>query len=204
MDIKIVAFICMILDHVAAAFLAPGSLYYALRSAGRLAFPLFVWGIVRGFCYTSNVRRYIGRVFLLGVVSQIPFVLVFRLHKLNVLFELCGILLVLAGIQHQSVKRCAGLAAGLLLCGVSEYGYRGLAYAVVLYLLRDRQRLMFPISFAFAGYLNTGFYRVSALAVPLAAWMERLGCCKKLPRSFYLLYPGHLILIAFIRQVIAT
>ena len=51
---------------------------------GRLAAPIFVYCIAQGFAHTSNVRRYIGRVFLTAVIAQVPYTL-FDLAEMRVL-----------------------------------------------------------------------------------------------------------------------
>lgn len=192
----------MFLDHFAAAFLNPGAAYYCLRLAGRLAFPLFVYCVVKGVYRTSSLRRYAERLLLTGLLSQLPYFMVFGLHRLNVLFELCGIVLVLAGVQRRSLKRLAGLVLGLLFCCCSEYDFRGLALGVALYVLWNRPKYKWLVSFFLAGCLNAGFYRVSAFAVPLVVYMERKGMERKSPRWGYLAYPVHLALIGAAKRVL--
>lgn len=204
MDIKMAAYLCMFLDHFAAAFLKPGAAYCCLRLAGRLAFPMFVYCAVKGVYRTSGLRRYAGRLFLAGLLSQLPYYMVFGLHRLNVLFELCGIVLVLAGIRRRSLKRLAGLVLGLLLCWCSEYGLQGLALGIALYVLWNCPKHKWMVSFFLAGCLNAGFYRVSAFAVPLVACMERRGMERKSPRWGYLVYPVHLALIGTVKRMLES
>lgn len=83
---------------------------------GRLAAPIFVYCIAQGFAHTSNVRRYIGRVFLTAVIAQVPYTLLdlaemrvlgvegdWRETGLNILFTLALALCVLWA--HEELKR---------------------------------------------------------------------------------------------------
>lgn len=83
---------------------------------GRLAAPIFVYCIAQGFAHTSNVRRYIGRVFLTAVIAQVPYTLFdlaemrvlgvegdWRETGLNILFTLALALCVLR--VHEELKR---------------------------------------------------------------------------------------------------
>ncbi len=87
--LKIIAIICMLIDHV-GAFIMPslmsalGVEYYvslagvteAMRFIGRFAFPLFCFLLVEGFKHTKNIKRYIIMMALFALISEIPFDLV--------------------------------------------------------------------------------------------------------------------------------
>ncbi len=100
--IKIIAVLFMLIDHAAAVILtrqlvATGYLeavesgmweeivtwltnnkllYYSydfMRMAGRVAFPLFCFFIMEGFQKTRDVRKYLLRLGIFAIVSEIPF-----------------------------------------------------------------------------------------------------------------------------------
>ena len=52
--IKLLAVLFMFIDHIGVAFF-PG--VYELRLLGRIAFPLFAWGMVTGAVYTRNIWK---------------------------------------------------------------------------------------------------------------------------------------------------
>ena len=89
-QIKLVATILMVIDHVGLLFF-PQILWF--RAVGRLAFPLFAWCIANGAYYSKNRETYLKRLFLFALVAQIPFILMSRLVDpsfwgLDVLFTL--------------------------------------------------------------------------------------------------------------------
>ncbi len=204
MELKLFAYVCMFCDHFAAVFLQQGDLYRMLRCAGRLAMPIFVYCAVKGFCYTSNLNRYLLRLFFLGLVSQVPYMAVFGVRRLNVCFELCGILLFLSMFKLRGFKRGFFPTLGFFLCCCAEYNLRGLALGVSMYAFRNsRGSIRYPVFALASACLNRGLYRVSGLAAFFIRRFERYGSRRKAPRCFYLLYPGHLVLLAVLRHVLA-
>jgi len=65
--IKLLACLTMLIDH-AGKMLFPQ--VYEMRLIGRLAFPLFAYGIAVGAVYTRNPIKYLKRIVLLALVSQ--------------------------------------------------------------------------------------------------------------------------------------
>ena len=67
---KVIAALCMLIDHI-------GLIFYPLdlrwRIIGRLAMPIFAYGVARGAFYTSSIKRYMKKMLLFSVASQIPF-----------------------------------------------------------------------------------------------------------------------------------
>lgn len=67
---KIIAALCMLIDHIGMVFF-PFQMNY--RIIGRLAMPIFAYGVARGAFYTTSLRRYIKKMLLFSFGSQVPF-----------------------------------------------------------------------------------------------------------------------------------
>ena len=93
--LKIIAMVTMIIDHSGDIFnpiLGNNTLYF--NAIGRIAFPLFCFLLVEGYRHTSNLKKYMLRLFIAALVSQIPFQILVvnymhaRPFAINVLFTL--------------------------------------------------------------------------------------------------------------------
>jgi len=65
--IRLIACICMVIDHAGKMFFPH---IPQMRMIGRLAFPLFAYGIAAGAAYTRSPIRYLSRVAALALISQ--------------------------------------------------------------------------------------------------------------------------------------
>lgn len=96
--IKLIAIFSMLLDHSGDALL--GRLSF-LNMLGRIAFPLFAFQLVIGYSNTHNLKKYLIRLFLFALISQVPYGIfinnVFGYNnELNIFFTLIlGILVML-------------------------------------------------------------------------------------------------------------
>lgn len=71
--LKIIAVIAMLVDHIAFYFnwCLPNSTVSVMRAFGRIAMPLFVYILVQGFFKTKNFKKYVMRVGICAVITQI-------------------------------------------------------------------------------------------------------------------------------------
>lgn len=70
--LKIIAIVTMTFDHT--GYLIFGDFSY-FNYIGRLAFPIFAFQISQGYIHTKNLKKYLSRLLIFAVISQIPFTL---------------------------------------------------------------------------------------------------------------------------------
>jgi hypothetical protein len=138
--LKLLAVVSMVIDHV-GLFFFPQVL--VLRIVGRLAFPLFAWLIANGAYHTKDIKKYFARIFLFALISQIPYLAIYRLDdpnfwKLNVLFTLClGIAAIVS--VNQLKNRVIAVLAVILIALIAtllntDYGACGVLSILVFYM----------------------------------------------------------------------
>lgn len=136
--IKMIAILTMFIDHI-GKIMYPDVLI--LQIIGRIAFPLFAYCIVIGVLYTRDVKKYVLRLALCGIVSQPFYVLAFDTDWFvsNIFLNLLvGVLVI-----HTIVER-RWILLGLLIVfsGLSDidYGLRGILLMIVFYVFRENPR----------------------------------------------------------------
>ena len=116
-----------------------------LNVIGRIAFPLFCFQIVIGYKHTKNVNKYLLRLFLFGLISQIPFSLftysyIGRFDLLNVYFTLALGLLAIYILDTLPKKyKIIAIVLDIILMVIAElaqtdYGWFGVCLIICIYL----------------------------------------------------------------------
>ncbi len=214
--LKLIAIITMTIDHVGAGLFPYANMDGVpyLRVIGRLAFPIFCFLIVEGFFHTRNVKKYMYRLFLFALLSELPFDLLFNdsgnLFAMQNVFCTLFIGLVMIYAIDQTYKKWgkdtsnANIAVVIILftAGVVaslakvDYAELGIAYMAVFYLYRGKNYHIFTILLA----LNILFCGINAvqmfsvLAIPIiACYNGKLG--PKVKYLFYVYYPLHIAII---------
>lgn len=72
-QLKLIAIIAMVIDHCAVVFLPESSpAMWPLRMIGRMTAPIMCFLIAEGYHHTSNLKKYMGRLLFMAVVSHVP------------------------------------------------------------------------------------------------------------------------------------
>lgn len=219
--LKIIACISMFCDHIGDAFI--GKLTF-LNYIGRLAFPLFCFQIVQGYIHTHDIKKYILRLSLFALISQIPFMLfyhiVFDSFAINVIFTLLfGLFTILIYDKYnKSVGACFCLLLGIIaqVCQF-DYGFFGVFIIFMFYVLRNKKTAMslvfalavlirysitllqygLSLSYLFSnGKYSMMVYSTIFSIVPILFYNGKKG--KNAKYLFYIFYPVHLLILSVI------
>lgn len=72
--LKMIAIAAMLCDHIARNFIAGEStLSLLMHFIGRFTAPMMFYFAVEGYHHTRNIKRYLLRLFVFAVISQLPF-----------------------------------------------------------------------------------------------------------------------------------
>lgn len=68
--LKMIAMVTMFCDHLGYSLY---SQFSGFNYVGRIAFPLFAFGISEGYAHTKSKKNYCLRLLMFGIASQAPF-----------------------------------------------------------------------------------------------------------------------------------
>ena len=206
--LKLIAVVTMLVDHV-GMLMFPAEMSF--RVIGRISFPIYCFLIVEGFYHTSDINKYIKRLAVLAVISEIPFnwmvsgKLIDIWHQ-NVFFTLLIGLLTIYMINRtcNELYKSLFLVAGALLAVLlmTDYSAYGVVLIYVFYLMRDR-RTFACVIMAVMSYLMSSIQGAAALAVvPILLYNGRKGPAfangKMWKYGFYAIYPIHMTVLCVI------
>lgn len=237
--LKWLAIIAMFIDHFVSIILkntiimeAPysaftDSQFSALLSCfevghaiGRLAMPIFAFLLVEGFLHTRNLKKYLVRLFIFALISEIPYDLAFGTSAIdftqqNVFFTLFLALAVISLSRKLPGKLwLLPLAALAALAGYYlklDGSYYGVWMVTIFYMLKDKTLLKCLSVLALQLIINLIFKEsiltLSSLfaALPLIAiyfYNGKRG--QNLKYFFYVFYPAHLLLLVMIAKFVIT
>lgn len=223
--LKLIAVISMLIDHFGAAFFVIYTSYYdssqdfagadliyqVLRGVGRTSFPIFCFVLVEGFYHTRNRYRYLARLFVFSVLSEIPFDLALRgslweIGTQNVFFTLwigCTTLLLIEKVRgcgrgdrvfRTSLSIVIGMAGMLFAYFLkTDYSAYGVLLILIFYLFRsDRGKA------CLCGFLCM-IWEWLCFPAFLLLYHYNGQKGKNLKYFFYLFYPLHLLVLYGLR-----
>lgn len=225
-DLKIIALVCMIIDHIGLAFFERGTvLYTVLRLViGRVAYPLYCVLMVDGFFKTKHRLHHVLTFLFLALLSELPYNLLlsggsmwFYSAKTNVMVSwLLGFLCLMSYdyIEHH-LKSSGFLRSFCLFCTFFafacisywlsvDYNYLGICCVTICYFWKssDRETPLWVLCCVACAILIFGLETWGVLLSILICLLydESKVCSRSLPVKwfFYLSYPIHLWILALI------
>ena len=181
MVLHILAMALMLCDHLWGT-IVPGNDW--LTCIGRIAFPIFAFMIVEGYFHTRNLKKYVLRLLIFAILSELPFNLAigsrwfYPIHQ-NVLWSF----LLSIGLIHLNEKaRAKGklwlqiitlltttlFGALLGLITMLDYYHAGVLTVLVFYFLRQRKWWSFLGQLICLWYINVEM--LGGLGYELQLW----------------------------------
>lgn len=104
-SIKCIAMFTMLLNHIAQMLLTPEFVFYdVFVGVGYFTAITMCYFLVEGVEYTRSKKKYGQRLLLFAVLSQVQYMLAFKVVMLNMLFTLLFCFLMLCILEHMQEK----------------------------------------------------------------------------------------------------
>jgi len=219
-NIKLIALATMLIDHTAVIF----NLHEGYRAIGRIALPLFIYLIAEGCLHTKSIEKYLLRLGLFALISEIPYDLAFNenisfLRNTNIFYTLW---LGVAAVYFCKKVFNKNLVLSLIPLGLamitaevlsSDYGAIGVFFVFSIavsgisetkHLSPKLLQLLLLTLFSVVLYANmpTPIYIIGSLmAIPIIFFSNgKLGIPAKW--IFYMFYPSHLLVLTFLSYIL--
>ncbi len=143
--LRLIAIITMFIDHMGYKTFDD---LLVLRIIGRIAFPLFAFGIAEGITYTNNYKKYLSRLFVLALISEIPYDLFlsdnwFYLESSNAIFTLLAgaCICCLFKFKLNTYEKILLIVTPVAICFMnSDYGIIGIISIPIMYYFMSKGR----------------------------------------------------------------
>ena len=156
--LKLIALVFMFIDHA-------GKMCFPtipeMRILGRIAFPLYCWCLVVGAAHTRSFPKYLGRIALIGLISQ-PLYMVALHHPWSTFNIFLTLFVALLGLWGLRERKCFShiwapvIAIALAqLLGV-DYGWKGVLLVYLLWAVRDSKTGIAAVMIAFCLFWGSG------------------------------------------------
>lgn len=238
--LKIIAIITMFIDHLAVVALESKALsmpvytpddyvtlfqtngkyiipYLTMRLIGRLAFPIFCFLLVEGYFHTRSIKKYILRLSLFAIISEIPFDLAthrqaFYWGYQNVFFTLLLGLTVIALMDFVKNRfrgfllvftKTAVIVGGIMtaLFLHTDYNAMGILTIVLIYVFKQRNNNTIAMAAATVWLTFMNLLEVTSLLDILLVKFYNGKRGLNLKYIFYIFYPAHLFILYAIFQM---
>lgn len=219
--LKIIAMVSMVFDHVGDIFFT--DLLWP-RMVGRLAMPLFSFCIAEGYIHTRDRNKYLLRMGIFAMVSEVPFDLAFE-NNINITHQniMLTFFLAIAALRlfdlirgerkeatgkYSAGKTVLGILAVIAVAGIAlalraDYHIFAVIAVFLFYLFKDTKNyIRSGVGVAFLALTRTmGYYCATGLSfIPLLFYNGKKG--KGLKWLFYAFYPGHLLLLYLLKIIL--
>ncbi|MGG1879390.1 MULTISPECIES: TraX family protein [Paenibacillus] len=203
-----IAMITMLIDHIGLVFFPDQEMW---RVIGRIAFPIYVYALVQGHFHTSSRPRYMMRLAVIAVISQIPYQLALDPYGLNVVVTLFvgAVILYLLDRSESAILSVILVIAACVVMNDLPFDYGAYGLLLILIFRYASSAWLVPchimLNLLFWLLNNWEMQMWSVLPTVVIAYgpefwkrLESMQVSRWVWRSFY---PLHLVLIALARYI---
>lgn len=227
-QLKLIAVLTMIVDHIgylisrlglygALDLSADGgrlnTWYVWLRTIGRISFPIFLFLVVEGFFHTRNRARYLMRIGIFALISEVPFDLflggtMIETGYQNVLwtfFLALGMLALMEAVFRRPIGPWTAPIQLFIVCLTSvfamilnpDYSYFGIILAALFYWLRGNRPMQCLAGLIImTGTVDNWMFFLGLAVGFLLIWLYNGTRGKRrIKYLFYWFYPVHLLVL---------
>ncbi|WMJ83272.1 TraX family protein [Oscillospiraceae bacterium LTW-04] len=224
--LQVMAVLSMTGDHIGAVMMRDGQIawatvlrdmpaLFALRAIGRAAFPIFAFLLAQGMVHTRSRKRFILRLAVFALLSELPFDLAFYgvgfyPHHQNIFFTLCLGAVCIALLDYGGRAFGVFAAMGMALIAqllYTDYAALGVLTVLMFWLLAQKGRLgVVVVLLLFAGSFLiydqwVNLFCLLSLPLLLCYNGTRGGPAGLVGKSirkwgFYFYYPLHLLVLS--------
>ena len=212
--LKLIAVVSMLTDHMGAVLFPQ---YIWMRYIGRLAFPIYCFLLTEGYLHTHSFKKYILRMTIFMVLSEIPFDLAFSHTWLNIHYQnvywtlLLGLLAIRAmeWLQARLPRQWFALgyvpvaaAAAIAWFIHTDYNAYGVLMIFGFYIFKKQKVALAVYEIILFGFLGQIELFAAFAFIPIFLYNGKKGLSNRwLNIGFYAFYPIHLIVLVLIRYL---
>jgi hypothetical protein len=223
--LKWIAIITMTIDHLAASVMYHAlsndfiihpeykATYWMMRFIGRIAFPIYIFLITEGCRYTKNIWKYLARLSVFALISEIPFDMAnndsfFCPDDQNVFFTLAlavAAIAIMKEVDKKTEKPALRWVSYILLSAAAsvaayflhtDYSFVGVLAICAAWILREN-RIAAMLTTCTILLISSPSELFAFIAIwPIALYNGTKG--SKLKYFFYFYYPAHLLIFGLI------
>lgn len=198
--LKLIAIIAMFIDHIGSNFFPN---YPILRIIGRIAYPLFAYQLAQGYVNTSSYPKYMVRLWIFALVSQMPYTLLFQTTNLNIIFTLMLSMFLIRKVDKKEYSWIPLIIVISILAPI-DYGLYGVLMPFVFYLFRKSKSsqllVQLLLTFAYVIASNNMIQMFAVIGVIIALFLTTDKFKININRYvFYWFYPAHLTILAILK-----
>ena len=210
--IKILALITMSVAHID---LILTHTYWLNNTIGRMAFPLFAFLLMSNFCTYHPVKKYISRLTIFGIITQVIF-WVFHIPCSNILFTFLYAIIFISiaektsrkyNLLHQAYYLILAFIVLFPLIWYAGYNVLGFFFLLALYAyLQKHSKTNYWAVLLTSAAINSTDIVVMLFSVLTTFSMISIIHIKRSNRIikwwwFYAYYPAHLLLLQLLKTI---